>query len=152
MTVSPDTCSSVMTKSRSFCVLWPFSSAIADSFGLPGRCTTTLRPETCLRVMTKHLSFSRFMAIFMCYFQQFWTLGRYAWTIIPDTSFRDMNKNSTFPCFMAVFMSNCPQFWDSREIGKARKTRYMFERHDQKLVGFAFYDRFHELLPTIWGF
>jgi hypothetical protein len=30
--------------------------------------------------------------------------------------------------------------------------KYMFERHDQKLVVFAFYGHFHELLPTVLGF
>jgi hypothetical protein len=39
---------------------------------------------------------------------------------------------------MAVFVSYCPQFWGSRAIYKANDTQYMFERHDQKLIVFAF--------------
>src|SRR4051812_48469590 len=45
---------------------------------------------------------------------------------------------------MAVFMSYCPQFWGSRVI-------YMFQSYDQKLVFFAFYGHFHELLPHNFG-
>src|SRR3954467_8307625 len=33
-----------------------------------------------------------------------------------------------------------------------RKNPYMFERYDQKLVVFAFYGCFYDLLPTILGF
>src|SRR3954467_10835901 len=51
---------------------------------------------------------------------------------------------------MSVFMSYCPQFWGSKAICMARKTRYMFESYDQKLIVFAFYGRFHELLPTVF--
>jgi len=53
---------------------------------------------------------------------------------------------------MAIFMSYCPQFWGSRRICMPRKNPYMFERYDQKLVIFAFYGSFHELLPTDLGF
>src|SRR3954465_4097219 len=52
---------------------------------------------------------------------------------------------------MSVFMSYCPQFWGSKAICMARKTRYMFESYDQKLIVFAFYGRFNELLPTVFG-
>src|SRR4051812_18239631 len=52
---------------------------------------------------------------------------------------------------MSVFMSYCPQFWGSKAICMAHKTRYMFESYDQKLIVFAFYGRFHELLPPILG-
>src|SRR3954462_15937527 len=51
---------------------------------------------------------------------------------------------------MAVFMSYCPYFSGSRAICMARKTRYMFESYDQKLVVFVFYGRFHELLPIVF--
>jgi hypothetical protein len=63
-----------------------------------------------------------------------------------------MTKNLLFLHFWAVFVSYCPQFWVFWVIFKARDTQYMFERHDQKLVVFAFYGRFHELLPTVLGF
>ena len=56
-----------------------------------------------------------------------------------------MAKNSSFLRFMAIFMSYCPQFWVSRVI-------YMFERYDQKLVVFAFYGHFRDLLPIVLGF
>jgi hypothetical protein len=40
--------------------------------------------------------------------------------------------------FMAVFVSYCPQFWSSGVIYEAHDTQYMFERHDQNLIVFAF--------------
>ena len=49
-----------MTKNLSFRVLWPFSCAIAHSFGVPRRFT-------CLRGMTKNSLFLHFMAVFMSY-------------------------------------------------------------------------------------
>src|SRR3954462_8448654 len=49
---------------------------------------------------------------------------------------------------MSIFMIYCPQFWGSKSIYMARKTRYMFESYDQKLIVFAFDGRFHELLPN----
>src|SRR3954470_5091881 len=52
---------------------------------------------------------------------------------------------------MSVFMIYCPQFWGSKSICMARKTRYMFESYDQKLIVFAFYGHFHELLPMIYN-
>ena len=59
--------------------------------------------------------------------------------------FVGMANNSLFSCFMVVFTSYCPQFWGSRAI-------YLFVSYDQKVVIFAFYGRFHELLPTFMGF
>src|SRR4051812_17957080 len=59
-------------KTRSFCVLWPFSRAIAHNFGVRRRFAWLVRPDTCLRVMTKNSSFSRFMVVFMSYCPQFW--------------------------------------------------------------------------------
>ena len=56
-----------------------------------------------------------------------------------------MTKNSLFSCFMAVFMSYCQEFCGSKMI-------YMFESHDQAIVVFAYYGRFHELLPIFLGF
>jgi hypothetical protein len=37
-------------------------------------------------------------------------------------------------------------------IYKVHDTQYIFERDSIKLVVFAFYGRFHELLPTVLGF
>ena len=63
-----------------------------------------------------------------------------------------MTINMSFSCFLAVFMSYRPQFWDSRAIYGDLKTRYMFESYDQKLFFFVFSGRFHDLLPTVFGF
>jgi hypothetical protein len=63
-----------------------------------------------------------------------------------------MIKKSSFSRLMAVSMSYCPQFWGSRAICMACNTVYMFELYDLKLVVFAFYDCFHELLPIVFGF
>jgi hypothetical protein len=51
---------------------------------------------------------------------------------------RGMPKNSSCLHFRAVFMSYCPQFWGSILIYKVHDSRYTFERHDKKLVIFAF--------------
>ena len=128
--------------------------------------------------MTKQSSFSFFMAIFMRNCPQFWgSKGIYMFesydqtlvcfrllcpfsevinhnigvpwlfkmTIKPDTCLSVMTKNSLFSCFMAVFMSYCQEFCGSKMI-------YMFESHDQAIVVFAYYGRFHELLPIFLGF
>jgi hypothetical protein len=49
-------------------------------------------------------------------------------------------------------MSYYPQFWGSGVIYKVYDTQYMFERRDEKLIVFAFYGHFPELLPTVLGF
>jgi hypothetical protein len=82
-----------------FLCLWPFSWAIAHSFGVSGWSTRPMTVSTCLRGVT---------------------------------------KNSSFLHFRAIFMSYCPQFWGSGVIYKVHDTQYMFERHGQKLVVFAF--------------
>jgi hypothetical protein len=51
-----------------------------------------------------------------------------------------------------VFVSYIQQFWGFEVIYKAHDTQYIFERRDQKLVVFAFYGHFHELLPIVLGF
>ena len=102
--------------------------------------------------LTKTRHFLRFMAVFhellpiVLGFQ-----GDLKWLEDPIQVW-GLVKNSSFSCFMAVFMSYCPHFWGSRGIRMARKTLYMFESYDQKLVVFAFYGRFHELLPIVLGF
>jgi hypothetical protein len=68
-----------------------------------------------------------------------------------STFLRGVTKNSSFLHFRAVFMSYCPQFWGSGVIDRVHDTQYMFERHDQKLIVFAFQGRFCELLPIILG-
>src|SRR3954467_3913604 len=77
-------------------------------------------------------------------------LWRFTTTLRRDTCLRVMTKNSFFSCFMVIFMSYCPRFLGSRRICIPRKNRYMFDRYDQKLFVFAFYGRFHEILPIVW--
>jgi hypothetical protein len=48
-------------------------------------------------------------------------------------------------------MSYCRQFWGSALIYKVHDTQYIFEGHDKKLITFAFYGCFRELLPIVWG-
>ena len=59
--------------------------------------------------------------------------------------FESMTKNSSFSCFMDVLMRYCQQLWGSMAI-------YMFKSYEQKLVIFAFYGHFHELLRIGLGF
>jgi hypothetical protein len=68
------------------------------------------------------------------------------------TFLRGMIKKLVIFAYMAVFGSYCPQFWGSGVIYKVHDTQYMFERHDQTLIIFAFKGCFRELLPTILGF
>jgi hypothetical protein len=55
-----------------------------------------------------------------------------------STCLRGMTKKSSFLRFRAVFVSYCPLFWGSVEIYKEYDSQYMFKRHDQKLIVFAF--------------
>jgi hypothetical protein len=67
-----------------------------------------------------------------------------------STFFRGVAKNSSFLHFRDVFVSYCPQFWGSEVIYKARDTKYIFERHDQKFVVFAFLALFVSYCPQSW--
>jgi hypothetical protein len=59
-------------KIHRFCILGPFSWAIAHNFGGPEWFTRSMTLRTCLRGMTKNSSFLCFRAIFMSYCPQFW--------------------------------------------------------------------------------
>ena len=61
-----------MRKNSAFSCFWPFSLAIAHSFGVPRRFAWPIRPNACLRVMTKNSMFLRFMVVFMSYCPHFW--------------------------------------------------------------------------------
>jgi hypothetical protein len=63
-----------------------------------------------------------------------------------------MTKNSSFLHFRAVFVSYCPQFWVFGVIFMARDTWYLFDRHDQKLIDFAFMAVFVSDFPLFVGF
>jgi hypothetical protein len=67
------------------------------------------------------------------------------------TCLRDMSKKPMFSHFIVVFLSYYALFWSSRAIYKPHHTRYMLERHDQKLIIFVFSRSFHDLLPTVCG-
>ena len=77
------------------------------------------------------------MNVFMSYYHSSSVLGWFTTTIRPLTCLRILTKNSSISRIMAVFMTNCPQFWGSRGIYNDHKTRYMFERYDQKPILFA---------------
>jgi hypothetical protein len=68
-----------------------------------------------------------------------------------STVLRGVTKNLSFLHFRDVFMRYCPQFCGSGVIDKVHDTQYMFERHDRKLVVFAFKGCFRELLPIDLG-
>src|SRR3954470_23415602 len=104
--------------------------------------------ELCLKTRRFHVlwSFSWVIA------HSFWVSAGFACLERTLTCLRDMTRNSPFSRFMAVFMSYCPQFRGSRAIYSDLPTIYMLERYDQKLVVFAFYGRFHELLPIVLWF
>jgi hypothetical protein len=52
--------------------LWPFSRAIAHSFGVPVWFTTPMTLSIVLRGMTKNSSFLCFRAVFVSYCPLFW--------------------------------------------------------------------------------
>jgi hypothetical protein len=52
-----------LQKTRCFCILGPFSWAIAHSFGVLDWFTWSMTLGTCLRGMTKNSSFFHFMAV-----------------------------------------------------------------------------------------
>jgi hypothetical protein len=58
-----------------FCILWPFSWAIAHSFGVLEWFTMSMTLSTCLWGMTKNSSFWHFRAVFVSYFPLFWGSG-----------------------------------------------------------------------------
>jgi hypothetical protein len=68
-----------------------------------------------------------------------------------STFLRGMPKNSSCLHFRAVFMSYCPQFWGFGLIYKVHDTQYTFERHDKKLIIFAFSVRFVSYCLLSWG-
>src|SRR3954463_4997254 len=102
--------------------------------------------------MTENSSFLCFLPFSQVISRSFWVASGFERPVRPVTCLRDMTKNSSFSRFMAVFMRYCPLFWGSRAIYNDRKTRYLLERYDPKLVVFAFYGRFHELFPTVLWF
>jgi hypothetical protein len=63
-----------------------------------------------------------------------------------------MTKNASFLRFRSVFVSYCPQFWVFGVIFKAHDTWYLFDRHDHKLVVFAFMAVFVSYFPLFWGY
>jgi hypothetical protein len=92
------------------------------------------------------------MAIFVSYCPLFWDYeGGFTWPMTLSTSLRGMTKTSTFLHFWAIFVSYCSQFWIFRVIFKAHDTWYLFDRHDQKLVIFAFMAVFVSYCPLFWG-
>src|SRR3954467_8418723 len=103
--------------------------------------------------MSKNSPVSCFMTVFMSYCPHYRVPCRFAWSIIiPLTCLRKMTRKSSFSHFMAVLMSYCPLFRGSREIYNHLKNGYKFESYEQQLVGFVFYGRFRDLLPTFFGF
>src|SRR3954463_15685516 len=92
------------------------------------------------------------MAVFMSYCPLFCGSRASYTNLRLDTCLSVMTKNPSFSRFKAVFTTYWPKFLCFRATCMAHKTRFMFERCDQKLVVFAFYGRYHELFPTNLGF
>ena len=69
-----------------------------------------------------------------------------------DICLRDTTKHLSVWHFMVVFMSYFPHFWGPRAIYNDVKSRYIFESYDQKLVVFALFGCFYELLPMVLWF
>jgi hypothetical protein len=54
-------------------------------------------------------------------------------------------------CVSGRFKSYCAQSWVFGVICKAHDTKYMFGRHDRKLIVFAFMAIFVTYCPLFWG-
>jgi hypothetical protein len=93
-------------KARRFCILGPFSWAIAHSFGVPRWFTRPMTISTFFRGMTKNSSFLRFRAIFVSYCPQFWGAG--VINKAHDTHYLFERHDIIVFAFIAVFMSYCP--------------------------------------------
>jgi hypothetical protein len=94
-----------------------------------------------------------FMAVFVSYCPLFWGYGGgFTWPMTLSTYLRGKTKNLSFLYFRAIFVSYCSQFWVFGVIFKAQDTWYLFDRHDQKFVVFAFMAIFASYFPLFWGF
>jgi hypothetical protein len=109
-------------KTRRFCILGPFSWAIAHSFGVLGWFTRPMILSTCLSDMTKNLSFLHLWPFSWAIAHNFGVLGWFTRSMTPSTCLSGITKNSSFLRFRAVFMSYCPQFWGFGVIYKAHET------------------------------
>ena len=67
------------------------------------------------------------------------------------TGLRVITKNSMFLRFMPIFISYLPIVLGFRGIEMTVRPDTCL-RHDQKLIIFVFYGRFHELLPEVLEF
>ena len=147
-TVTPDTCLRVMTKKSSFSHFMAVFISYCPHFVVTGRFTTTVRTDICLRTWQKTRRFGvygRFHELFPI------VLGFTRVCMARKTPDMFESYDPKVAPFR-VFMIYCPQFWGSSAIYNECNTRYKFKCYDQKLVVFAFYGRFHELLPIVWGF
>jgi hypothetical protein len=102
-----------------------------------------------LRGMTKNSSFLHFRTVFVSYCPQFWGSGWFTRSMTLSTCLRGMTKNSSFFFVFGPFswaIAHC--FGGSVEIYKEYDSQYiLFERHDQKLVIFAFMAVFMSYYP-----
>jgi hypothetical protein len=105
---------------------------------------------TCLRGMSQNLSFLRLWPFSWSIAHSFGVPGRFTWPMTLSTCLRGMTKTLRF-CVSGRFMSDWPQSWVSGVIYKSPDTQYIFGRHDQKLVIFAFMDIFLSYCPLFWG-
>jgi hypothetical protein len=85
-------------KTRRFCVLGPFSWAIAHSFGVPEWFTRSMTLSTYLRGMAKSSSFLRFRPFSWAIAHCFWVPVIFTrnMTVCLSTCLRGMAKNSSF--------------------------------------------------------
>jgi hypothetical protein len=97
-------------KTHRFCVLGPFSWAIAHCFGVLWRFTSNMTACTFNRGMTIKIVVFAFMAIFVSYCPQFWGSEVIYKAHNTSTCLSGMTKNSSFLCFRVIFMSYCPLF------------------------------------------
>jgi hypothetical protein len=83
----------------------------------------------------KNSSFLRLWPFLWTIAHSFEVLGWFTRSMTLSTYFSGM---TLLLHFRAIFMSYCPQFWGSEVIYKAHDTQYIFDRHDQNLIIFAF--------------
>jgi hypothetical protein len=127
-------------KTRRFCILGPFSWAIAHSFGVPEWFTRSISLSTCLRGMTKNSSFLCFRAVFVRYCPLFWvSMEIYkeyeSLYILERNDKKDLSFLRVWPFLWAIAHSFGVPGWSIRPMTLSTCLRGMKKTHSFCILG-----------------
>jgi hypothetical protein len=91
-----------------------------------------------------------FLELLPTFFFEFWCNLKGPWHLVHV--WKPGPKTHHFWVLWLFSRAILPTFCGSNTIYKPHDSWYLFERHDQTLTVFAFYWRFHEVLPIVLGF